>query len=67
MDFSDLSDITALSSDDDQSTQKGAKAKSKTKETDNGYVLKNALKAPRNVQYSTKFLYGAFRVCLKLA
>jgi hypothetical protein len=57
MNYTDLSDLTDLSSDEEY-TPSGVKAKSK-KAKESGYVLKNALRPPRTVQYSAKYLYGA--------
>lgn len=57
LEFTDLSDLTELSSDDEgpSSVKKGSKGKQPPKDT---FVLKNTLRPPRSVSYTTKWLHG---------
>ena len=57
LEFTDLSDLTELSSDDERpsSVTKDTKGKQPTKDS---FVLKNTLRPPRSVSYTTKWLHG---------
>lgn len=57
LEFTDLSDLTELSSDDEtaSSNTKGSKGKQPAKDS---FVLKNTLRPPRSVSYTTKWLHG---------
>ena len=54
--LSDVSSLTDLSSDEDESFAPNSKAKKPAKTAE--YTLKGSLKAPRTVQFSAKHLYG---------
>jgi hypothetical protein len=58
LEFTDLSDLTELSSGDEtaSSITKGSKGKQPAKDS---FVLKNTLRPPRSVSYTTKWLHGA--------
>lgn len=58
LEFTDLSDLTELSSDDEarSSITKSSKGKQPAKDS---FVLKNTLRPPRSVSYTTKWLHGA--------
>ena len=58
LEFTDLSDLTELSSDDEigPSIAGGSKGKQPAKDS---FVLKNTLRPPRSVSYTTKWLHGA--------
>jgi hypothetical protein len=58
IEFTDLSDLTELSSGDEaaSSVPRGSKGKQPARDS---FVLKNTLRPPRSVSYTTKWLHGA--------
>lgn len=58
LEFTDLSDLSELSSGDEiaPSITSGSKGKQPAKDS---FVLKNTLRPPRSVSYTTKWLHGA--------
>lgn len=56
MSLSDFSDLTDLSSDEDDVPL--AKRTSKAKKAPREYKITNVLRAPRTAQYTAKSLYG---------
>jgi len=58
LEFTDLSDLTELSSDDETGPSITGSSKGKQPAKDS-FVLKNTLRPPRSVSYTTKWLHGA--------
>jgi len=58
LEFTDLSDLTELSSDDETGPSIAGSSKGKQPAKDS-FVLKNTLRPPRSVSYTTKWLHGA--------
>lgn len=58
MSFSDDSDLTDLSSSEDEGPLASASQKAKAKAVAPEYQVKNSLKPPRTTQYTAKSLYG---------
>ena len=58
LEFTDLSDLTELSSDEEAGPSIAGSSKGKQPGKDS-FVLKNTLRPPRSVSYTTKWLHGA--------
>ena len=63
LEFTDLSDLTELSSDDQAgpSVTKHSNGKQSAKDS---FILKNTLRPPRSVSYTTKWLHGGMNLRL---
>lgn len=60
LEFTDLSDLTELSSGEEAAASITRRSKGKRPVKDS-FVLKNTLRPPRSVSYTTKWLHGTVK------